>query len=183
MILIILFMFFPGKIKISEITFNSFGLDPISIEVINLLKAKIKKYPHLSKTSINFNQQKIENDFKEQKRFLGELRRRDSLDLSNKTKEIELLTERLNNLEKIESKNILYRTLIEDVKLNYDQIIDFNLQNLLDINQTKENSQLLFYIKWNDSISENEIIKQEQKIKTWLGIKLSDESFELIRFR
>jgi len=53
----------------------------------------------------------------------------------------------------------------------------------LDINQTKENSQLLFYIKWNDSISENEIIKQEQKIKTWLGIKLSDESFELIRFR
>ena len=174
---------FPWKDKISEITFNSFGLDPISIDVINLLKAKIKKYPHLSKTSINFNQQKIENDFKEQKRFLGELRRRDSLDLSNKTKEIELLTERLNNLEKIETKNILYRTLIEDVKLNYDQIIDFNLQNLLDINQTKENSQLLFYIKWNDSISENEIIKQEQKIKTWLGIKLSDESFELIRFR
>ena len=174
---------FPWKDKISEITFNSFGLDPISIDVINLLKAKIKKYPHLSKTSINFNQQKIENDFKEQKRFLGELRRRDSLDLSNKTKEIELLTKRLNNLEKIESKNILYKTLIEDVKLNYDQIIDFNLQNLLDINQTKENSTLLFYIKWNDSISENEIIKQEQKIKTWLGIKLSDESFELIRFR
>lgn len=174
---------FPWKDKISEITFNSFGLDPISIDVINLLKAKIKKYPHLSKTSINFNQQKIENDFKEQKRFLGELRRRDSLDLSNKTKEIELLTERLNNLEKIESKNILYRTLIEDVKLNYDQIIDFNLQNLFDINQTKENSKLLFYIKWSDSISENEIIKQEQKIKTWLGIKLSDESFELIRFR
>ena len=174
---------FPWKDKISEITFNSFGLDPISIDIINLLKAKIKKYPHLSKTSINFNQQKTENDFKEQKRFLGELRRRDSLDLSNKTKEIELLTERLNNLEKIESKNILYRTLIEDVKLNYDQIIDFNLQNLFDINQTKENSKLLFYIKWSDSISENEIIKQEQKIKTWLGIKLSDESFEFIRFR
>ena len=174
---------FPWKDKISEITFNSFGLDPISIDIINLLKAKIKKYPHLSKTSINFNQQKTENDFKEQKRFLGELRRRDSLDLSNKTKEIEILTERLNNLEKIESKNILYRTLIEDVKLNYDQIIDFNLQNLFDINQTKENSKLLFYIKWSDSISENEIIKQEQKIKTWLGIKLSDESFELIRFR
>jgi uncharacterized hydrophobic protein (TIGR00271 family) len=174
---------FPWKDKISEITFNSFGLDPISIDIINLLKAKIKKYPHLSKTSINFNQQKIENDFKEQKRFLGELRRRDSLDLSNKTKEIELLTERLNNLEKIESKNILYRALIEDVKLNYDQIIDFKLQNLFDINQTKENSKLLFYIKWSDSISENEIIKQEQKIKTWLGIKLSDESFELIRFR
>ena len=83
-------MFFLGEDKISKITFNSFGLDPISDDIIILLKAKIKKYPHLSMTSISFNQQKVENDFKEQKRFLVELRRRDSLDLSNKNKEIEL---------------------------------------------------------------------------------------------
>ncbi len=173
---------FPWKDKISKLTFNSFGLDPISEDIIVLLKAKIKKYPHLSQTSISFNQQKVENDFKEQKRFLGELRRRDSLELSNKTKEIELLTERLNSLEKIESKNILYKTLIEDVKLNYDQIIDFNLQNLLDINQKDKNSTLIFYIKWNEKISDEEINNQEQKIKNWLKFKLKDETFEIIRF-
>ena len=94
---------FPWEDKISKITFNSFGLDPISDDIISLLKAKIKKYPHLSMTSISFNQQKVENDFKEQKRFLAELRRRDSLELYNKTKEIQLLTERLNSLERIES--------------------------------------------------------------------------------
>jgi len=174
---------FPWRDKTSSLTLNSFGLDPISDDIMILLKAKIKKYPHLSLTSINFNQQKIENDFKEQKRFLVELRRRDSLDLSNKNKKIEELTQRLNNLEKIESKNILYKTIIEDVKLNYDQIIDFNLQNLLDIDPKDQNSKLIFYIKWNESISENEIFKQEQKIKTWLTLKLKDESFELVRFR
>ena len=110
-------------------------------------------------------------------------RRRDSLDLSNKNKQIEELTQRLNNLEKIESKNILYKTIIEDVKLNYDQIIDFNLQNLFNIDLKDQNSKLIFYIKWNESISENEIFKQEQKIKTWLTLKLKDESFELVRFR
>jgi len=173
----------PWRDKTSSLTLNSFGLDPISDDIMILLKAKIKKYPHLSLTSINFNQQKIENDFKEQKRFLVELRRRDSLDLSNKNKQIEELTQRLNNLEKIESKNILYKTIIEDVKLNYDQIIDFNLQNLLDIDQKDQDLKLIFYIKWNESISENEIFKQEQKIKTWLTLKLKEESFELVRSR
>ena len=72
---------FPWRDKTSSLTLNSFGLDPISDDIMILLKAKIKKYPHLSLTSIDFNQQKIENDFKEQKRFLAELRRRDSLEL------------------------------------------------------------------------------------------------------
>ena len=173
---------FPWEDKISKITFNSFGLDPISDDIINLLKAKIKKYPHLSMTSISFNQQKVENDFKEQKRFLAELRRRDSLELYNKTKEIQLLTDRLNSLERIESKNNLYKTLIKDVKLNYDQVIDFYLQNLLDNNNKDENSILVFYVKWNETISQDDINKQEQKIKTWLSSKLIDEPFELIRF-
>ena len=173
---------FPWEDKISKITFNSFGLDPISDDIISLLKAKIKKYPHLSMTSISFNQQKVENDFKEQKRFLAELRRRDSLELYNKTKEIQLLTDRLNSLERIESKNNLYKTLIKDVKLNYDQVIDFYLQNLLDNNNKDENSILVFYVKWNETISQDDINKQEQKIKTWLSSKLIDEPFELIRF-
>ncbi|MDC0958633.1 DUF389 domain-containing protein [Flavobacteriaceae bacterium] len=173
---------FPWEDKISKITFNSFGLDPISDDIISLLKAKIKKYSHLSMTSISFNQQKVENDFKEQKRFLAELRRRDSLELYNKTKEIQLLTERLNSLERIESKNNLYKTLIKDVKLNYDQVIDFYLQNLLDNNNKDENSILVFYVKWNETISQDDINKQEQKIKTWLTSKLIDEPFELIRF-
>jgi len=172
----------PWSDKESEIVLNTFGLEPISKEAIYLLSAKIIKYPNLSQTKIVFIQQDIENDFKEQKRFLGELRRRDSLELSNKTKEIELLKERLNSLEKIESKNILYKTLIEDVKLNYDQIVDFNLQNLLDINQKDKNSTLIFYIKWSEKISDEIINNQEQKIKNWLKFKLKDQTFEIIRF-
>ncbi|MDB2648454.1 hypothetical protein N9Y38_02650, partial [Flavobacteriaceae bacterium] len=89
---------------------------------------------------------------------------------------------RLNSLEKIESKNILYKTLIEDVKLNYDQIVDFNLQNLLDINQKDKNSTLIFYIKWSEKISDEIINNQEQKIKNWLKFKLKDQTFEIIRF-
>jgi len=52
----------------------------------------------------------------------------------------------------------------------------------LDNNNKDENSILVFYVKWNETISQDDINKQEQKIKTWLSSKLIDEPFELIRF-
>ena len=44
-------------------------------------------------------QQNLENDFKEQKRFLSELRYRDSIDLYNKNREIEILREKLDKCD------------------------------------------------------------------------------------
>ena len=63
----------------------------------------------------------------------------------------------INQLEKIESKNILYKTLIEDVKLNYDQIVDFNLQNLLDINQKVRYYMITDF--WKDTGTPEDIIQ------------------------
>ena len=88
----------PWKDKESKIVLNSFGLDPISSQTINLLNAQIKKYPSLSLTEIIVNQQVIEDDFREQKRFLTELRYRDSIDLENKNQEIKILKEKLDKL-------------------------------------------------------------------------------------
>ena len=64
----------PWNVKESEIVLNMFGLEPISNEAMDLLSSKMVKYPNLSQTKIIFNQKNIENDFKEQKRFLVELR-------------------------------------------------------------------------------------------------------------
>ena len=50
-------------------------------------------------TSIFINQQNLVNDFKEQKRFLSELRFRDSLDLVDKNRQIKIL----------EKKNIIVK--------------------------------------------------------------------------
>ena len=82
-------------------------------KVLFSLKNKIKKYPHLSLTTIKFNQQENQNDFKEQKRFLVELRKIDSLEISSKTKQIKQLENKLKEFEKVESLNVLYKTIIE----------------------------------------------------------------------
>ena len=167
----------PWSDKKSKIVLNTFGLEPISNETISLLRAKLNKYPNLSLTQIVFNQQEIENDFKEQKRFLSELRYRDSLDLINKSKQIEILTNKLSRLEKIENNNILYQSILKDVEFNYEEIEEFNYNFFISPSDTIA----VFSVKWFDSIPLEKILTQEEKLLKWLSFKLQDQMFELKR--
>lgn len=172
--------YMPWQDKLSVITFNSYGLEPVSKDIIAFLKTRVKKYPQLSLTSIVFNQQEIENDFKEQKRFLVELRKIDSLELSSKTKQIEQLENKLKEFEKVESQNVLYKTIIQDIKFNYEDIEEINLQNVISLVNSND-FEPVFLIKWKDSMLSQEILVQENKIREWLFFKLESESFQLKR--
>jgi len=167
---------FPWRDKTSSVVFNSYGLEPLSNDIISLLQNKIKKYPHLSLTTIKFNQQENQNDFKEQKRFLVELRKRDSLDLETKSKELEVLREKLKKLETKEFNKNLYKTLIEDIKFNYEEVSEMNFH----INDySNDDQKIIFYIKWNDSTDENSRINSLKKIRQWITLKLDSDLFEI----
>ena len=172
--------YIPWQDKVSVITFNSYGLEPVSKDIIAFLKTRIKKYSQLSLTSIVFNQQEVENDFKEQKRFLVELRKIDSLEISSKTKQIEQLENKLKEFEKVESLNVLYKTIIQDIKFNYEDIEEINLQNVISLVNSND-FEPIFLIKWKDSMLSQEILVQENKIREWLSFKLESESFQLKR--
>ena len=172
--------YIPWQDKLSVITFNSYGLEPVSKDIIAFLKTRVKKYPQLSLTSVVFNQQEVENDFKEQKRFLVELRKIDSLEISSKTKQIEQLENKLKEFEKVESLNVLYKTIIQDIKFNYEDIEEINLQNVISLVNSND-FEPVFLIKWKDSMLSQEILIQENKIREWLSFKLESESFQLKR--
>ena len=172
--------YIPWQDKLSVITFNSYGLEPVSKDIIAFLKTRVKKYPQLSLTSIVFNQQEIENDFKEQKRFLVELRKIDSLEISSKTKQIEQLENKLKEFEKVESLNVLYKTIIQDIKFNYEDVEEINLQSVISLVNSND-FEPVFLIKWKDSMSTQEILNQENKLREWLSFKLESESFQLKR--
>jgi len=167
---------FPWRDKTSSVVFNSYGLEPLSNDIISLLQNKIKKYPHLSLTTIKFNQQENQNDFKEQKKFLVELRKRDSLDLETKSKELEVLREKLKKLETKEFNKNLYKTLIEDIKFNYEEVSEMNFH----INDySNDDQKIIFYIKWNDNTDENSRINSLKKIRQWITLKLDSDLFEI----
>ncbi len=165
----------PWGDKDSEIVLNTFGLEPISKEAMDLLSAKIIKYPNLSQTKIIFNQQDIGNDFKEQKRFLVELRKRDSLDLIEKNIEIEILNKRLSDLENKDKINLLFEDILNEINIHFEEIEEIYY------NESDSDSIPIFLVKWSNNIDEDIIISQEKKLKKWLSYKLSDIPFELIR--
>ena len=69
---------------------------------------------------------------------------------------------------------------MDDIKFNYDQVEEISIQNLIG---SIDERDPVFLIKWNDTLSENEIIRQQQKITEWLTIKLESEFFEVKRFK
>jgi hypothetical protein len=69
---------------------------------------------------------------------------------------------------------------MDDIKFNYDQVEEISIQNLIG---SIDERDPVFLIKWNDTLSENEIIRQQQKIKEWLTIKLESQSFFIKRFK
>jgi hypothetical protein len=69
---------------------------------------------------------------------------------------------------------------MDDIKFNYDQVEEISIQNLIG---TIDERDPVFLIKWNDTLSENEIVRQQQKIKEWLTIKLESQSFFIKRFK
>ena len=69
---------------------------------------------------------------------------------------------------------------MDDIKFNYDQVEEISIQNLIG---SIDERDPVFLIKWNDTLSENEIIRQQQKIKEWLMIKLESQSFFIKRFK
>ena len=161
--------------KESEIVLNTFGLEPISKEAMDLLSAKIIKYPNLSQTKIVFNQQDIGIDFKEQKRFLVELRKRDSLDLIEKNIEIEILNKKLSDFEKKDKINLLFEDILNEINIHFEEIEEIYY------NESDSDSIPIFLVKWSNNIDEDIIISQEKKLKKWVSYKLSDIPFELIR--
>ncbi len=165
----------PWGDKDSEIVLNTFGLEPISKEAMDLLSAKIIKYPNLSQTKIIFNQQDIGNDFKEQKRFLVELRKRDSLDLIEKNIEIEILNKRLSDLENKDKINLLFEDILNEINIHFEEIEEIYYD------EADSDGIPVFLVKWSNNPDEDIIISQEKKLTKWLSYKLSDIPFELIR--
>jgi len=165
----------PWSDKESEIVLNTFGLEPISKEAIYLLSAKIIKYPNLSQTKIVFIQQDIENDFKEQKRFLVELRKRDSLDLIEKNIEIKILNKKLSDFEKKDKINLLFEDILNEINIHFEEIEEIYYD------ESDSDSIPIFLVKWSNNLDEDIIISQEKKLKKWMSYKLSDIPFELIR--
>ena len=70
----------------------------------------------------------------------------------------------------------VYKTLVEDIKFNYEEVSQMNFH----VNDSSNDDQkIIFYIKWNDDINEDLRTNSLKKIREWIALKLDSDIFEI----
>ena len=155
-----------------SIELNTFGLDEIPDSTIELLKKRMSEYHALQNTRLVFNQNKSKNldNFK----YMQELRSRDSLDLLSQTEKIIFLEDKVKQLSKLEKNYIPFGELSKEVKINYENLDELSYSNVISTNFKKTDTIMVFSVKWIDSLTnEKTRVKDNEKLKKWLKLKLS----------
>jgi len=155
----------------SVIELTTFGSDEISNETKAVLKQRFVAYNNLSNTDLVINQAK--NRVINNLEYMEELRTRDSLDLMSQQQKITFLERKVKQLSKLERNYIPFKTITEEVKINYESLEQLSYSKVINSNFKKLDTVDVFLVKWNDSLINKEAqLKQEVKLREWLKLRL-----------
>jgi len=98
--------------------------------------------------------------------------------IRNKDERIKFLETELRN--QFDNK-IPFLKISEEAKINYDGLEEISYSNVIKTNFKKVDTLTIFNVKWFDSIPKKLIIKQEQKLYSWLKTRLELDTLNVIR--
>ena len=111
---------------------------------------------------------------------MEELRSRDSLELMSQQEKIIFLEDRVRKLAKFERNQIPFKSLAEEVRINYENLDAFGYSSKLSSNFKSIDTISVFSIKWKDSISNDSLNGiQQRKLETWLKYKLKLDTLSI----
>jgi len=176
--------------KYAEIDYNNgdgptinitpFGNDNISEETMNVLNARLLDYKPLKDALLTLPNQRSEGDnFEDEVRYMAELRSKDSLDILNKDQKIVFLESKLLDLSKLEKDVIPFKDIVDEVHINYEDLVALSCSRRLSSNFKKIDTIMVFNTTWKESMKEEEVLKEKDKLYKWLGYKLKLDTLVL----
>jgi len=140
--------------------------------VIGLWREKMKKYKNLENTSLIILQNENTESY-DQVQYMKEFKRRDSLSILNKDERISYLETELNKLSKIEARQIPFERVSKEAYINYDGLRTFSYADLIVTSLTKTDTIAEFNVAWADTIPQQTMQQNNQKLQKWLKFKLN----------
>jgi uncharacterized hydrophobic protein (TIGR00271 family) len=150
----------------SSINLNIFGLDEVDETTIALLKDRLKNYNALRTADLVLNQNRSRN--LDNLKYMEQIRYRDSVDILSQSEKIMFYEKKLKSLSKLEELQIPFDELTKEVKINYEEVSRLSYATVMTSNFSKTDTLSVFTIKWNESVSEAVILKQQDKLERWL---------------
>ena len=107
------------------------------------------------------------------------MRYRDSIELILKTNEINKLSKRLSDLEKLSREKLIFNSLSKEVKIIYPSLKQFEVFKTIKTDFNSIDTILVFSLKWDEKLNIDEKIKLNKNIQGWLEFQLEDDEFEI----
>jgi len=171
------YQFNPGGISTIELT--SFGADQVEEMTMNFLKKRMLTYSDLQEVNLLLNQSSKDNSYKDEVKYIAELRFRDSLDLMSKNQKIIFLEEKLAKLSMLEADQIPFESIAEEARINYDGLkgLSFSIKLVSDFNNI--DTLTVFTAKWKDSLPPAKVSADKKRLYEWLKFKVTADSLVL----
>ena len=171
------YQFNPGGISTIELT--SFGADQVEEMTMNFLKKRMLTYSDLQEVNLLLNQSSKDNSYKDEVKYIAELRFRDSLDLMSKNQKIIFLEEKLAKLSMLEADQIPFESIAEEARINYDGLkgLSFSIKLVSDFNNI--DTLTVFSAKWRDSLPSAKVSADKKRLYEWLKFKVPADSLVL----
>ena len=147
------------------------------IETWNAQKAD-EKYSKLKNTKLRIVQGG-KDDSEEKFNFVSELYQNKKEELVTKEAQIRILEEEVAKLSKSPINKIPFQSIIDEAKINYENLREIGFSSTVKTNFKSVDTVSVFLVKWSDSIAEDIKIKDQERLKNWLKIKLGNETIEV----
>lgn len=145
--------------------------------VINLWKNKLNTYSSLEGTNLKILQNENSESF-DQMQYIKELKRRDSLEIVDKTKQIELLKKEVE-LVKSSVKYVPFGDIAQEIRLNYGDVANVEYAELLSTDFNNVDTIPYFKITWKTNLALEEKTDFEEKLANWLSFKLKQNKVKV----
>lgn len=168
------------------VSYNS-GLEPeievsflgkeIPESVIKLWNDKLESYSSLQGTKLRVLQNENSENF-DQMKYVMELKKRDSLEIIQKTNEIALLQNEMTNL-KGKKRVIPFEEVAQEIRLNYPDVRKISYGDIISTDFNRIDTIPKFSLTWRFELSESERFTYEGKLSNWLAFKLKQQKVEV----
>ena len=158
----------------SEIVINNYGQKNISDDFIDVLNSKKMDYSALKDVNLIINQGSNNSNT-----FVKELRLRDSIELANKSDEVNKLNLEIEALKNLSKEKLIFEKISNEVNLIYPDLKEFEIYEKLGTNFNSTSKDLVVRVKWDTLLNTLEKNKLNISLKRWLEFQFDNRSFIL----
>ncbi len=141
-------------------------------------KQKNEDFPKLRDTKLHIVQGS-KNEQINQLRYVNELYESQKNQIMGKDDKIIFLETELTRLKKSVSKQIPFRDVSAEAKVNYEDLISLEYANAIITDFKKVDTVSIFQVQWAEGLGEGRISAENKKLHQWLKIRLKDSTVQL----